>query len=318
VRVVFFGTGEFAVPALRAIRESVALVVTQPDRPTGRGLGVKPSSVKRAALDLDLEVRTPEKARDPAFVESIRCLGADALVVAAYGQILSEALLGTAMRGGINLHGSILPFYRGAAPIQRAILDGRKETGVSLMQMDRGMDTGDVIDIVRTDIGPDETYGELQDRLAQLAADQIREWLPRIVAGNFPRTAQDHASATVAPKVAKGEAELRCVRPAEAEYNRFRAFTPNPGAYCVVQAPGGKGGTLRMHRMRLRRETGPIGTILESAPLPVVAFADGSLEWIEVQPEGKKRMSGRDWANGMRLQPGETICHGQPPNSSPN
>src|SRR5262249_18938452 len=153
----------FAVPALQELKDHISLVVTQPDRPSGRGMRMHSSPVKEAALEIGLPVETPEKSRAPEFVERLQSENADALVVASYGQILSQRVLDSAKRGGINLHGSILPKYRGAAPIQRAILDGEPETGITLMQMDKGMDSGDIIAIERTPIGSDETYGELQD-----------------------------------------------------------------------------------------------------------------------------------------------------------
>lgn len=269
-------------------------------------MALRPSPVKLAAIELGLPVETPEKCRAPEFVEQIRALEVDVSVVASYGQILSVSLLEAAKQGGINLHGSILPKYRGAAPIQRAILEGEPETGVTLMQMDRGMDTGDVIEIVRTPIGPDETYGELQDRLAELAAAQIGEWLPRIVVGDYPREVQDHGAATIAPKVTKDEAELHMNRDAAAEYNRFRAFTPNPGAF--LREAGGS--IVKLHLVRRFDDNGEPGTVLAIQPFPRIAFQNGALELIEVQPEGKKRMSGRDWINGLRRRPGQNIRHG--------
>ena len=303
MRLVFFGTGAFALPALRALAPNVALVVTQPDRPTGRGMRVHSSPAKLVAGELGLPVESPEKTRAPEFVARLRELDADALVVASYGQILSVAVLESARRGGINLHGSILPEYRGAAPIQRCILDGRKETGVTLMQMDRGMDTGDMIHIERTPIGPDETYGELQDRLALIAAEMAVDWMPRIVVGDYPRTHQDDAEASIAPKVDKSDALLLLSRPAWREYDRFRAFTPAPGAFLRLSS-----GVLRVHKARLVAEEGGVpGKILALAPDPLVAFDGGALRLLEVQPEGKRRMSGKDWANGARLKVGDHI-----------
>jgi len=297
-RLIFFGTGTFAVPALRAVAADVVLAVAQPDRPSGRGMKLTPSPVKQAALELGIEVATPEKARAPEFVEQVRSLDADALIVASYGQILSQKLLDSARIGGINLHGSILPRYRGAAPIQRAILEGETETGVTLMQMDRGMDTGDMIDIDRTPIGADETYGELQDRLAVIAAGQLAEWLPRLVAGDYPRTPQRDEDATLAPKIERDETILDFHRPAEAEYRRFRAFSPVPGTSVQTQL-----GRIRLGQVRLGTGEGTPGEILRLDPL-TIAFRQGSLAWLEIQPEGKKRMSGRDFANGARLRPG--------------
>lgn len=341
MKLIFFGTGVFAVPALQALAGDVCLVVAQPDRPSGRGMRVSESPVKVAALELGLTVETPEKSRAPEFVERLGAEDADALVVASYGQILSQSVLDSAKRGGINLHGSLLPLYRGAAPIQRAILDGREETGVTLMQMDRGMDTGDVIAARRTPIRPDETYGELQDRLAVIAAEMAAEWMPRIVTGDYPRTPQDSSLATSAPKIEKSEAELSFDRPALQEFARFRAFTPSPGAFLRTRVGlvkiskaalsgygfrvGGDG--IRDRESGLEIKAGPhlpslssgppavgedslsdfAGTILSVSPGLVVGFSEGALELIEVQPEGKKRMSGRDLANGLRLKPGMNL-----------
>lgn len=300
--IVYFGTGTFAIPPLKAIADRVVLVVTQPDRPTGRGMRLHPSPVKLAALELGIPVATPERVRSAEFVESVEALRPDALVVASYGQILSQRLLDSAIRGGINLHGSLLPKYRGAAPIQRCIFNGDRETGVTLMQMDKGMDSGDVIDIVKTSIGADETYGELQDRLAAISADMIVDWLPRIIAGDYPSTTQDHASMTLAPKVERSECELHFNRKASDEYNRLRAFSPSPG--CFVRLSSGQ---LRIISARLGTGTGTPGVVISTRDGFEVGFTDGSLCLIEVQPEGKKRMSGRDFANGMRLKPGSSL-----------
>jgi methionyl-tRNA formyltransferase len=302
MKIAFFGTAAFAVPALRAVAGDVVLVVSQPDRPSGRGMRMTSSPVKQAALELGLPVETPERARAPEFLERLRGLGLDVLLVAAYGQILSQAVLDSSVRGGINLHGSILPAYRGAAPIQRCLLAGETETGVTLMQMERGMDTGDVVAIERTPIGPDETYGELQDRLARLAGEMAAAWLPRIAAGDYPRVPQDHERATYAPKVEKAEAEISFDRGAREEYNRFRAFTPSPGAFLRTRL-----GLLRLGAVRPAPDGGEPATILASSPSLKVAMAEGSLELLEVQPEGKRRMSGRDFANGARLRPGERL-----------
>lgn len=302
MRIVYFGTASFAVPALAAMAPHVVLVVSQPDRPGRRGMHLQPSPVKQAALELGLRVETPEKSRAPEFVDLLRSQDADALLVAAYGQILSVAVLESARRGGINLHGSILPKYRGAAPIQRCILAGETETGVSLMQMDKGMDTGDVIAIERIPIGPDETYGDVQDRLAILAADMAKQWMPKICAGEYDRTPQDHEGATIAPKVEKAEAELGFHRPATEEYNRFRAFTPAPGAHIRTRF-----GLVKLSAVRLGTEPGASGVVMSTAESCQVGFSTGSLHLLEVQPEGKKRMTGKDFANGLRLRVGDSL-----------
>ncbi len=302
MRLVYFGTAEFAVPTLIAMAEHVELVVSQPDRPGGRGMQLQPSPVKKQAMQLGLPVETPERSRSPEFVEKLKSLKADALLVAAYGQILSVPLLESANFGGINLHGSILPRFRGAAPIQRAIEAGEPETGISLMQMDKGMDTGDVIAIRKTLIDPDETAGELTLRLAEIAAEMAVEWMPKIVNANYPRIAQRHEAATHAPKVNKAEAELSVTREAEEEYNRFRAFTPSPGAFLRTQF-----GLVKISRARLSNQSGDSGVVLSTSESLQLAFGEGSLHLLEVQPEGKKRMSGRDFANGLRIKAGDRL-----------
>ena len=299
MRLVYFGTASFAVPALRALADHVILVVSQPDRPSGRGMRLHASPVKQAAIELGLLCETPERSRAPEFVEVLRRLEADVLVVAAYGQILSVDVLASAQRGGINLHGSILPAYRGAAPIQRCLINGDTETGVTLMQMDRGMDTGDVIDIVRTPIDPDETYGALQDRLAPLAARQAHDWMPGIVAGDYPRIPQDSAVATMAPKLDRAEGQLRISMDATEAYNRFRGVTPSPGAYIETDY-----GRLKITSARRGEGQGAPGTYLGGDAL---AFSAGSLRLMEVQPEGRGRMSLGALANGLRLRPGDAL-----------
>jgi len=298
LKLVYFGTGAFALPTLRALAEHVSLVVTQPDRPSGRGHRLQPSLAKLLADELGIPCESPEKTRSPEFVERLQSEEADALVVASYGQILSQKVLDSAKFGGINLHGSILPKFRGAAPIQRSIFEGEVETGITLMQMDKGMDTGDMITVVRTAIGADETYGELQDRLAIIAADLAREWMPRIVRGDYVRIPQNSEEATLAPKIDRTETELDPQRDARDEYNRFRAFTPAPGAFLASAY-----GRLRLSEVRMSEMSGEPGTILSTKPLKI-AFINGSLILNEIQPEGKKKQTGRDFANGARLVAG--------------
>lgn len=302
MKIVYFGTGTFAVPALRRLASHVTLAVSQPDRPGKRGMLLQPSPVKLAAQELGIPVETPEKARDPEFIERVRALDADFLLVASYGQILSTRLLESAKQGGINLHGSLLPRYRGAAPIQRCIQEGETETGITLMQMDKGMDTGDIISVKRIDIGPDETYGELQDRLAILAAEMAEGWAERLASGDYSRLPQNPNLATVAPKIEKAEAELKVERDAREQYDAFRAFTPSPGAFLRTGS-----GVLRISRARFREATGEPGTILDRGEGCLLAFEGGSLDLLELQPEGKKRMSGKDFLNGQRLRPGSKL-----------
>lgn len=303
MKLVFMGTADFAVPALEALSDSVALVVSQPDRPTGRRLQLRPSPVKSRALELGLPVETPAKSRAPEFIERIISLEADALLVAAYGQILSSAMLASTRRGGINLHGSLLPKYRGAAPIQRCIEHGDTVTGVTLMQMDVGMDTGDIVATTSIPIGPDETAGELFDRLAAIAASMAKEWMPRVVAGDYPRTAQNPDMATHAPKVAKEEAQLDFFGDVQTEYRKFRAFTPSPGAFLLTSL-----GHVKISRARLLLNATVLpGRVVFNSGKAGIGFKDGAMELLEVQPEGKKRMSGQDFMNGARLKNGDCL-----------
>lgn len=301
MKIVYFGTSDFAVPALQALADHVILVVSQPDRPSGRGMKMQSSPVKKAASNLGLRVETPEKARVPEFVEMVAALEADVHVVAAYGQILSLKLLETAKYGGINLHGSILPAYRGAAPIQRCILNGDTETGVTLMQMDKGMDTGDMIDIARTQIAPDETYGELQARLSFIAKDLASNWIERLATGNYPRIPQDNEKATYANKIDRLETELDVNRSGHEEYNRFRAFTPSPSVFL-----NSVHGRLKVKMARLERIDSPPGQVVSLNPL-TVSFAGTSLALNTVQPDGKPAMTGAAWALGKHLAIGDKL-----------
>lgn len=304
MRVAFFGTSAFAVPSLRKVAQEVVLVVTQPDRPAGRGMANRSSAVREAAHELGLPTATPTRCRDAEFVAQIEALDLDLQLVVAYGQLLSERLLAASRRGGFNLHGSILPKYRGAAPIQWALLNGESTTGVTLMQMDQGMDTGDIIATRKTAIGPEETAGELSARLAEVGADLVAEWLPRLGSGDYPRTPQDDSQATYAPKLTKADAELRFDMSARSAFDRFRATTPTPGAF--VQ---GLTGPIRVRAARLREEDAGAkpGIVIQTSPNLVVAFSSGCLELTTVQPAGKSPMSGRDFANGCRLRVGDAF-----------
>lgn len=261
---------------------------------------LKSSPVKLKALELGLPVESPEKARDPEFVEKIRALDADVLVVAAYGQILSTKLLESAERGGINLHGSILPEYRGAAPIQRAIMDGRTETGVTLMQMDKGMDTGDIIDVRTTPIEPNENYADLTQKLATIAADQIKDWLPRIVDGDYPRQAQNHDLATHAAKIGPDERDLNTCKSAKEFVDRVRALNPVPG--CTLRTNSGE---LKIVEAQLGATTTAVG-LLATKPL-TIAIHGTSVVLNRVKPSGKPEMTGMAWAEGRVIEDHEHL-----------
>jgi methionyl-tRNA formyltransferase len=302
LRLAYFGSADFALPALQRLAPHVVLVVSQPDRPQGRGKKLQPTPISAWAREAGLPVQTPEKARDPGFIQGIRDLNLDALVVAAYGQILKPSLLESASKGGINLHGSLLPAWRGAAPIQRAVEAGDSVTGVTLMQMDEGMDTGCMIAKVTAAIAPHETAGELTARLALAAADLAEAWMPSIVAGGCPCEAQDGSLATLARKVGKEDARMDLFLPGEVLYRRFRAFTPAPGAWIPLAD-----GPLKIRRARHLSMGGEPGAILAAQPELTVACGEGSLILLEVQPPGKGAMSGSDWARGRRLEPGARL-----------
>lgn len=303
MKLVYFGTAPFAVPALERLAPCVSLVVTQPDRPSGRGMKLQPSPVKAKALELGLRVETPEKCREAGFLELLRAEDADVFVVAAYGQIVPQALLDIPKHGCVNLHGSVLPRWRGAAPIQRAIEAGDTETGVTLMQMDAGMDTGDIIATERTSIGKHELAGAVYERLADMAAEMAESWLPVIAQGKHPRVPQQNELASHAPKVKKVDAELRSTLTLNEAYDKFRAFSPVPGAW--LSAPIG---AIKILACRpVPGVIGAAGEVLMTKPNLVVGFTTGALNLIEVQPQGRGRMSGVDFANGARLQVGDRL-----------
>lgn len=303
MRIGFFGTSNFAVPVLRSVAPHVVLVVSQPDRPRGRGHALTPTPVRLVATELGLPVETPERSRAPEFVERLRSLELDLLLVVAYGQILSMDTLNAARQGGVNLHGSLLPKYRGAAPIQRAIMEGQTETGVTLMQMAKAMDAGDVIDRRSTPISAAETYGELSARLALIAGGMAADWVARLCGGSYPRVPQDEKDATYAPKIVKEDGRLDVSEAAELQHRRFRAVTPEPGAVLPTTF-----GDLKVLAASLDPASGPAGCIGEASAALQVFFAHGSLLFERVQFPGRKPVTGVEAANGLRLKSGHLLA----------
>jgi methionyl-tRNA formyltransferase len=290
VRVVYFGTPAESVPPLRALvaaGHEVALVVTQPDRRRGRGAEHIASPVKQAALELGLAVRTPQRARE--LTDEVAALAADVGVVVAFGQILPQALLDTTRLGFVNVHFSLLPRWRGAAPVERAILAGDTETGVGIMQMEAGLDTGPVYAEERTPIGADETSAELGARLVALGTDLLVTTLPNL--GSLVARAQD-GDATYADKVAPEQFVLDVDRPAVELARVVRAGNPRPGAWCRV---GGR--RIKVLRAAAVPSGPPPGVVDADA---VVGTVDGGLRLVEVQPEGKPTMGAMAWRNGQR------------------
>jgi methionyl-tRNA formyltransferase len=302
-RAVFFGTPEIAVPSLRALHDmaEVVGVVTQPDRPAGRGLEQRAPAVKVVAGELGIEVTQPLKVRTGELRAWLQARRPDVLVVLAYGRILPLDVLEIAPRGAINLHASLLPRYRGAAPIAWSILRGEKETGVSLMQMDAGMDTGPVLSRHAIPIGDDETAGELTIRLGELAAEVVQSDLSRAVQGELTPEPQDEALATQAPPLEREHGRIDFSRSAGEIKNLVRGLTPRPGAFTTAA-----GKSLRVSRVRASNRTfdGTPGTVHVHGGDPWVSTGSGALEILNAQLEGRRSATGRDLVNGRALAHG--------------
>lgn len=292
------GSPEFAVPALRALAAAYPLVgvVTQPDRPAGRRGILKPPAVKVASLDLGLPVIQPEKIRAPLAMDQLRAWAPDLVVVAAFGQILRPDLLDLARFGCLNIHGSLLPRWRGAAPVQAAILAGDNQTGITIMKMDPGIDTGPLL-IQRTiPINSDDSTGTLLEKLALLGAELLLEILPAYLSGRLIPRPQPGAGATYAPILNKGDGRLDLNQPAAALERRVRAMDPWPGAFLEWE-----GAPLKVLHVRISRETSPKpGTRLKVDGYPALGTAQGILILEEVQPAGKKPMPGKAFLAGVR------------------
>ena len=311
MRLVFLGTPPFAVPTLDRIVEAghqVLAVVTQPDRPRGRGQHPSPPPVKEAAARLGLPVRQPERVKLPESVELLRALGAEAMVVVGYGQIIPQTVIDLAPLGIINVHASLLPKYRGAGPIQWAILNGETRTGVTTMRIDAGLDTGDMLLKRWTEIGPEENAVELGARLAVMGADLLVETLAGLAAGTIVPEKQDSSQATYARLLKKEHGVVDWSLPAPAIHNRVRGLQPWPGAYTTF-----RGQTLHIWKSRpAPRPPAPgprppkPGRVVAVKPL-VLGCGSGALELLEVQLEGRKRISGADFANGRHLAENEDM-----------
>jgi methionyl-tRNA formyltransferase len=299
MRLVFLGTPAFAVPTLERIVEAghaVLTVVTQPDRPRGRGQHPAPPPVKEAALRLGLSVYQPERVRRPEAVEHLRALAAEAMVVVGYGQIIPQTMIDLVPLGIINVHGSLLPKYRGAGPIQWAIINGETRTGVTTMRIDAGLDTGDMLLKAEAEIGPEETAVELGQRLGALGADLLVKTLDGLARGSITPQPQNPADATLAPLLKKEDGVIDWAWPASVIHNRVRGLQPWPGASTLF-----RGQTLHIWRSRTRPEFGSApGRFLSLKP-PIVSCGSGALELVEVQMEGRKRVAAADFVNGQRL-----------------
>ena len=306
MRIVFMGTPDFAAVSLQRLLDAhfdVVGVFTQPDKPKNRGMKLQPSPVKEIALANGLPVFQPEKMRDGTALAALQSLQPDILVVVAYGRILPDELLAVAPYGAINVHGSLLPKYRGSAPVQWAVLNGDAETGVSIMQMDEGLDTGDVLVCEKIAIDPEETSGQLFDRVTAVGARVLCETLPAIAAGTLKAEPQAHENASVAPMLSKEMAEFKLTDSAEHIHNWVRGMNPWPGAWFVTA--GGK--KVKVMECRVAESHGEAaGTVLATKPL-TVACGEGAIQLLHVVPEGKKPMDGTSFAAGLRLKAGDTL-----------
>ncbi|MCW5875744.1 MAG: methionyl-tRNA formyltransferase [Anaerolineales bacterium] len=294
-RVVFMGSPEFALPSLRRLAAEYAVVgvVSQPDRPAGRGRQLAPPPVKQLAEQLGIPVIQPDRLREPAAMQQLRDWAADVIVVAAFGQILRPAVLDLPPHGCINVHASLLPRWRGASPIQAAILHGDAETGVTIMRMDPGLDTGPILSQRAIPIQPDDTAGTLSDKLAELGADLLAETLPGYLAGELQPQPQPKQGVTTVSLLSKADGELDPGQPAEALARKVRAFHPWPGSHLPW-----RGGALKVLRARATPGRAAAGRREVHAGLPALGTADGLLLLEEVQPPGKKPMSGADFLRG--------------------
>ncbi len=301
-RIVFMGTPPFAVKSLEAclgLGEVVA-VVTQPDKPRGRGQEVSFSAVKTFALQKGLPVLQPLKLRGTDFASQLAALSADVAVVTAYGKILPKDVLEAPKHGCVNVHASLLPRFRGAAPIQWAIASGDEKTGVCLMRMDEGMDTGPVIDRAELPIGPHDTSATLHDSLAALGGQVLTRALPRYLSGDLQPVAQPGDGVVMAPMIKKEDGALDFTKSAVELERRLRAFTPWPGAFTKLE-----GSLFKVHAATVLGGTGAPGTVLSASPAGIeVACGQGSLVLTSVQLEGKRVMTAQEFLAGKKLLTG--------------
>jgi methionyl-tRNA formyltransferase len=317
LRVIFMGTAELACASLRALLDSqdfqVLAVVTQPDRPKGRDLKLQPSEVKRVALAANIPVLQPERAREPQFIEELKQLTPDYIVVVAYGQILPRAILDTPRFGCVNVHTSFLPKYRGAAPIQAALLNGDPETGVTIMQMEEGLDTGPIISQRVIPIEAIDDAQTLHDKLAIVGAELLTPTLVDFAAGKIKAQPQDDARATHVKKIKKEDGQLDWAQPARVLQNRIRAFTPWPGAFTFQQTDG-KPRLLKIWRAEVENANGVPGSVLAADNSGVVvACGENALRIVRLQREGGRQMSVAEFLQGNPIRRGEQFI--SPPKS---
>jgi len=307
-RILFMGTPDFAVPALTGLVDRgypVIGVVTQPDRPQGRGRAVASSPIKRLADDLGLTVFQPEKVRHPSFLATVRDLAPDLVAVAAFGQILPKEILFGPKLGCINIHPSLLPKYRGAAPINWALIRGEEKTGVTIMQLDEGMDSGAILLQEETPIGPSETFGMLHDRLAKMGAELLLIALAMLQSGVLQPRPQDDRLATLAPRLAREDGLIHWEKDCRSLVSLIRGLSPTPCAYTHL---GGKQMKVFMAEAEPGSVTEAPGTVVgETGAGLRVAAGNGTVLLQELQLEGKKRMAAHDFLRGVHIAPGQVL-----------
>lgn len=305
MKIVFLGTPDFAVPSLKKIfnsKHEILAVVTQPDKPKGRSAVLTYSPVKETALSLGLKVLQYEKISLQG-VEELKSLNADIMVTCAFGQILSKAIIDIAPKGIINVHGSLLPKYRGASPIQWSVLNGDKETGITIMQTEVGVDTGDILAVEKTPIGEDETAGELFDRLSEIGADLIVKTLDKIESGDITPIKQDDEKATVVKMLKKQDGAIDWSLSAQEIKNKVRGMNPWPCAFTTLN-----GKTLKIFSCEISCLNGKIGEVVKADKDGLtVACGQGSVNLKEIQLEGAKRMSYKDFLLGRRISLGDIL-----------
>ena len=308
MKLVFCGTPEFAVPTLEAViaaGHELALVVTQPDRAAGRGMEMHAPPVKRTALSHGISVIQPEKIKfNVEFREQLEAVRPDAIVVVAYGRIIPPWMLDLPPLGNINLHGSLLPKYRGAAPVQWAIANGEKVTGVTTMRIDEGLDTGDLLLAHVVPIGQEETAVDVFETLAAAGAELMVKTLAKLGCGDLVPEKQDEALATLAPILTREDGAINFARPAQQTYDRWRGFQPWPGAHTVL-----RGKKLIVHRMHVATVGGIEPAVLEprGEEMLVGCGSGTAVRFDEVQMEGKRRMSAAEFMRGFQIRSGERL-----------
>jgi methionyl-tRNA formyltransferase len=315
LRIIFMGTPDLAAVSLQALLHApefeIVAIVTQPDHPKGRGLKLQPTPVKEIALQKKLPVLQPDRARDEQFIQSLRALAPDLIAVTAYGQILPQSILDLPRFGCLNVHTSLLPKYRGAAPIQRAVLNGESETGVTIMKMDAGMDTGAMLTQEKTPIHPTDNSQTLHDRLAEMGAALLIKTIPDYVAGKIQPQPQPSEGASHAPKIKKLDGQLDWSQPARALWNRVRAMVPWPGAFTHLPAQP-LPHLLKIWEVQPVERSGPAGEILQADKSGIIIGCGAdALRILVLQREGGRRLSAAEFLAGHPLKPGQKFSRNE-------